>query len=91
MLALKRKIFELVRGYKSKTLRSWRMVDLGESVGVYCFFDPRKEKIYIYPLTYPDSPNIMKGMVSVSALVEGRGVAPHQVNLFQEGIENAIS
>ena len=89
MLAPLRKTFEWVRGLQSKTIRSWRMVDLGDDVGVYCFFDPRKEKIYIYPLTYESQKNMMESMVSVSALVEGRGVAPHQLNLLLKGCEHA--
>ena len=63
------------------------MVDLGDDVGCYCFFDPRREKICIYPLTSPESPGIIESMVSVSALVEGRGVAPHQINLFRKGLD----
>ncbi len=84
MFRLLRKIFERVRGPQPKTLRAWRMVDLGEDVGMYCFFDPRREKIFIYPLTSPERPGIIESMVSVSALETGTGVAPHQVNLLRE-------
>jgi len=52
---------------------------------MYCFFDPKKEYICIFPLTPVDKPNIMESMVSVSALIEGEGVAPHQLSLYRKG------
>ena len=82
MLRWIQKTLDRVRGLKPKVLRAWRMVDLGEDVGLYCFFDPKRERICVYPLTSPKSPGILESMVSVSALETGTGVAPHQVNLF---------
>ena len=87
MLAKIRKIYEHFRLPKPKVLRAWRMVDLGEDVGCYCFFDPRREKICVYPLTSPEPPSIMENMISMSALETGTGVAPHQVNLFRKGLD----
>jgi len=79
-----RRILDRALGPKPITLRRWRMVDLGEGVGMYCFFDPLKEKICIYPLTDLESPGILESMVSVSDLETGDGVPPHQVNLFRK-------
>jgi len=88
-----REIYEKVRSLlhlpSPKTLRAWRMVDLGEDVGMYCFFDPLKEKIFIYPLTDHEAPGILESMVSVSDLETGTGVAPHQINLFSKGMNHA--
>ena len=89
MMRLKRKrISEQGRG--PLTLRRWRLVDLGE-VGMYCFFDPEKEKIFIYPLTKNEGSDRLNDVVSVSALVEGEGAAPHQINLFRKKVPYAQS
>jgi len=82
MLARIRSLFELVRRPSPIPIRRWRMVDLGDP-GMYCFFDPKKERIFIYPLTAHEEPGILESMVSVSDLETGTGVAPHQVNLFR--------
>ncbi len=81
-----KRILTILRSPKAKKLRAWRMVDLGDGFGVYCFFDPRRERICIYPLTSPEPPGIMENMVSMSALETGTGVAPHQINLFRRSL-----
>ncbi len=90
MLRLIKKTLDLVRRNRPKKIRMWRLVDLGDDVGLYCFFDPRREKIFIYPLTSPESPGIMESMVSVSALEAGGGVAPHQISLFRRSLDAEI-
>jgi len=72
---------------RSKTIRRWRLVDLGD-VGMYCFFDPRREEIIILPLTSPKGPGIIESMVSVSALENGERLVPHQLSFYREVIEN---
>ena len=82
-----RKIFGLgKKGPHPKVVRNWRMLDCGDD-GMYCFFDPKYEKIFIYPLTKFDNAVNIREYGSVSALVEGEGVAPHQIHLFRRAID----
>ena len=86
-LAKVRRILGSGRKLRPKVVRRWRLVDLGEGVGMYCFFDPARERIFIYPLTEDESPGMMESMVSVSGLETGNGIAPHQFNLFRKELD----
>ena len=80
-----RKILDRVLGPRSKVIRSWRMIDLGDD-GMYCFFDPKVEKIYVCDLTSSEKHLMIKTYGSVSGAGGGGGVMPHQVNLFRKEI-----
>ncbi len=60
-------------------IREWRIQEV--EGGMYLFFDPTREKIYIYPLTSPDGNPKIGGNGSVSALTEAEA-EPHQMYLL---------
>ncbi len=67
---------------KAKVLREWRLVEV--TGGSFCFFDPRIEKICVYPLTSTER-CAMVDSVSCEA-VEAEADAASQLNNKQRDL-----
>ena len=59
--------------------------------GLYCFFDPKIEKIFIYRLTDAERADMMSEYGSVSASSESGRMTPIQDILFRKQVPYARS